>query len=191
MRTKQGQQEQQGQCKRQHFPHGERDIHHEFPHYTQILLVDVTRPHREGSYPSCSISRVSVEGTIDEMMVAILAHQRLRDLGHVVGNEIGSKSDLMVQIQCSIYNNDMVSHTISAYQDNLLVQSINRQVLVASYIPNNRLLRVKHSLLTPSDIEIFSELSRYMMKTAAQWRSQQPSSTTTVRSTSQHKSIHY
>jgi hypothetical protein len=176
MKTQQGQ--GQESYKRQHFPSSEGDIHHEFPHYTQILLVDVTRPNKEGVYPSCSLSRVAVEGTVDEQLVAILAHQRLRDLGHVVGNEIGSKRDLAVQIRCAICSNDMETHTISAYQDNLLVQSINRQVLVASYIPNNRLLRVKHSLLTPGDIEIFLELGRYMMKTANQWRSQRSPTTT-------------
>lgn len=138
--------------------------------YVEVLRGAITKHDRSVSLPACFVSRISVEGCADEMLVALSIHQWLRNQGTL-------ESDGSVLAHISRY--EKLIYQVSAVKNNLLIQSCTgKKVFAAAYIPNIRTLRAIHCSLSDDDVMQFSGMISNLLAATAQkrrqWQSKKP-----------------
>jgi hypothetical protein len=138
------------------------------PNYVEVLRRG--NYDRSTSLPSCFLSRYAVEGSADEMLVALAAHHWVRNCGQL-------EKDGTILAHVSRHN--QLIYQITVASNILSIQNgSGKQVLVGSYIPNIKVLRVIRSALSPDDIVNLSGMIMRIFASTTQkrkeWRSGQP-----------------
>jgi hypothetical protein len=128
--------------------------------YADLLRSDLNR-RSKGILNAQTIARAAFDGTAEEVAVAMIAHNLLRDFGR-----------LNQQYVCyTVKIPEQAVYFFHAYQNELNINKAiaphkNQRLLSAIYVPNIRTLRVKSSHLAEQDLKIFAELStRFLLWT--------------------------
>lgn len=130
--------------------------------YAELLRSDLSR-RSKGILNARTVARAAFDGTAEEVAVAMVAHNLLRDFGK-----------LNQQYVCyTVRIPKQAVYFFQAHQNELIINrtiatSTNRKqrLLSAIYVPNIRTLRVKSSCLGEQELRIFAELNaRFLLWT--------------------------
>jgi hypothetical protein len=132
--------------------------------YVEVLRRTITTHDRSISLPGCFVSRISVEGTADEMLIVLGVHQWLRNQGRL-------EPDGSILAHISRYQ--QIVYQVEVVKNNLRVQnSAGKKIVGAVYVPYTKMLRVMNCSLSGDDVIQFSGLLTGLIASTAQKRKQ-------------------